>query len=168
MKQDVVGLRGFFDGFFRVPLEQWGGFLAGWPGLAYNESHETWFRRIAFGVNFLTKLPPQVALDMTASIIQYSLGTTQLLQSVTPFFGEPQSYEYDRNMDRIGDVAAKAEARKMMQESEVVPEVPVMFDDGETELRDSSSALSPEKHQAKVAEATISETDLAVATMSSE
>lgn len=129
MKQNVVGLRGFFDGFFRLPLEQWGGFLAGWPGLAYNESHETWLRRIAFGVNFLTKLPPQVALDMTASIIQYSLGTTQLLQSVTPFFGEPDSYEYNRNNDRVGDVAAKAEARKMILESKVVAEVPVAFDE---------------------------------------
>ena len=56
--------------------------------------------------------------------------TTQLLQSVTPIFGEPDSYEYDRNMDRIGDVAAKTEARTMMQQSEVVPEVPVMFEDG--------------------------------------
>lgn len=129
MKQNVVGLRGFFDGFFRLPLEQWGGFLAGWPGLVFNESHETWLRRILFGVNFLTKLPPQVALDMTANILLYSLTTTQLLQSVTPIFGEPDSYEYDRNMDRIGDVAAKTEARTMMQQSEVVPEVPVMFED---------------------------------------
>ena len=104
-------------------------FLAGWPGLAFNESHETWLRRILFGVNFIVKLPPQVSLDMAASILQYSLTTTQLLQSVTPFFGEPSSYEYDRNMDRIGDVAAKTEARKMILESVVVPEVPVMFDD---------------------------------------
>lgn len=66
---------------------------------------------------------------MTASIILYSLTTTQLMQSVTPIFGEPYSYEYDRNMDRIGDVAAKTEARRMMQQSDVVPEVPVMFDD---------------------------------------
>ena len=77
----------------------------------------------------MTKLPPQVAVDMTASILQYSLGTTQLLQSVTPFFGEPASYEYDRNMDRIGDVAVKAEARQMMSESTVVPEVSIVFDD---------------------------------------
>ncbi len=104
-------------------------FLAGWPGLAYNESHETWLRRILFGVNFLVKLPPQVALDLATSIIQYSLTTTQLLQSVTPFFGEPNSYEYDRNMDRIGDVAAKSEARKMIEQSQVVEELPVMFDD---------------------------------------
>lgn len=135
MKQNVVGLRGFFDGFFRLPLEQWGGFLAGWPGLAYNESHETWLRRILFGVNFIVKLPPEVALDMAASIIQYSLKTTQLLQSVTPFFGEPYSYEYNRNMDRIGDVAAKQEARAMIEQSQVVEELPVMFD----EESDSSS-----------------------------
>jgi len=75
------------------------------------------------------KLPPQVAIDLTASIIQYSLSTTQLLQSVTPFFGEPDSYEYDRNMDRLGDVAVKTEARKMMSSSDVVPEVPVAFED---------------------------------------
>lgn len=104
-------------------------FLAGWPGLAFNESHETWLRRIAFGVNFLVKLPPQVAIEMTASIIQYSLTTTQLLQSVTPFFGEPDSYVYNRNMDRLGDVAAKTEARKMISASDVVPKVPVAFED---------------------------------------
>ena len=103
--------------------------MAGWPGLAYNESHETWLRRILFGVNFIVKLPPEVALDMAASIVQYSLKTTQLLQSVTPFFGEPYSYEYDRNMDRIGDVAAKKEARAMIAQSQVVEELPVMFDE---------------------------------------
>ena len=27
MKQNVIGLRGFFDGFFRLPLEQWGGYV---------------------------------------------------------------------------------------------------------------------------------------------
>ena len=181
MKQNVVGLRGFFDGFFRLPVEQWGGFLAGWPGLAYNESHETWFRRIAFGVNFLTKLPVQVAVDMTASILQYSLGTTQLLQSVTPFFGEPYSYEYDRNMDRIGDVAVKAEARKMMQESPVVPEVPVMFDDGDGDEDDDASPVllrssdassnggtsSPEK-ELTVAPVTMAQDERVPVTLSSE
>lgn len=70
---------------------------------------------------------------MAASIIQYSLTTTQLLQSVTPFFGEPYSYEYGRNMDRTGDVAAKTEARRMIEQSQVVEELPIMFDeDGES------------------------------------
>ena len=105
MKQDVIGLRGFFDGFFRLPLELWGGFLAGWPGLAYNESHETWYRRMWFGLTFVLKLPPGVALDMATSIITYSLQEgIPLMQSVTPFFGEPYSYEYKRNNDRIGDM----------------------------------------------------------------
>lgn len=80
-------------------------------------------------MNFLVKLPPEVALDMTVSIIQYSLKTTQLLQSVTPFFGEPYSYEFDRNMDRIGDVAAKKEARAMIEQSQVVEELPIIFDE---------------------------------------
>jgi lycopene beta-cyclase len=105
MKQNVVGLRGFFDGFFKLPLEMWGGFLAGWPGLANNETHETWQARIWFGLNFIVKLPPEVALDMAASIGAYSLtGGLSLIQSVTPLLGEPFSYEYKRNEDRIGDV----------------------------------------------------------------
>jgi lycopene beta-cyclase len=104
MKQDVVGLRGFFDGFFQLPLELWGGFLAGWPGLANNESHEAWLKRMWFGVSFLIKLPLPVALGMATSILKYSTEGISLLQSVTPFFGEPYSYEYKRNMDRIGDV----------------------------------------------------------------
>ena len=109
MKQDVVGLRGFFDGFFRLPVELWGGFLAGWPGLAYNENHETWYRRMWFGVSFLVKLPPSVALDMATSIVTYSIAEgIPLMQSVTPFFGEPYSYEYDRNTDRVGDVVSES------------------------------------------------------------
>ena len=109
MKQDVVGLRGFFDGFFRLPLELWGGFLAGWPGLAYNENHESWLKRIWFGLTFIVKLPPTVALDMATSIVTFSLTEgLSLIQSVTPFLGEPQSYEYKRNTDRIGDVVSKA------------------------------------------------------------
>jgi lycopene beta-cyclase len=105
MKQDVVGLRGFFDGFFRLPLELWGGFLAGWPGLPYNENHETWLKRIWYGLSFIVKIPLPVALDMAANIVQYSITEgIDLAQSVTPIFGEPYSYEYKRNMDRIGDV----------------------------------------------------------------
>ena len=106
MKQNVVGLRGFFDGFFRLPLELWGGFLAGWPGLAYNENHEAWFKRMWFGLSFVIRLPVSVALDMAASIAQYSLTGISLMQSVTPFFGEPYSYAYKRNMDRVGDVVS--------------------------------------------------------------
>jgi lycopene beta-cyclase len=107
MKQDVVGLRGFFEGFFRLPLGLWGGFLAGWPGLANNENHESWLKRMWFGLTFIIKLPLPVGLDMAANIVQYSISEgTPLPQSVTPFFGEPPSYEYKRNNDRIGDVVS--------------------------------------------------------------
>jgi len=131
MKQNVVGLRGFFDGFFRLPLEQWGGFLAGWPGLPNNDQHETWWARMLFGINFIIKLPAPVAFDMAANILTYSLGGISLMQSVTPIFGEPPSYEYERNNDRIGDVAAKLEAKRMIGQSKVTAELPVAFGEEE-------------------------------------
>lgn len=129
MRQNVQGLRGFFDGFFRLPLPLWAGFLAGWPGLPHNECHETWNARLWFGLNFLVRLPSSVALDMTASIVTYIVTTNlSLAQSVTPFLGSPSSYEYQPNKDVVGDVAAKMEARRMIQESKVVEDVPVDFE----------------------------------------
>ena len=127
MKQNVVGLRGFFDGFFRLPQEMWAGFLAGWPGLPNNDKHETWISRILFGVTFLSKLPPKVAFDMLSSIITYSFTGISLLQSVTPFFGDPLGYKYLVEEKQVGDVAAKKEAKDMMQKSQVVDYVPVEF-----------------------------------------
>ena len=129
MKQNVVGLRGFFDGFFRLPLAQWGGFLAGWPGLPNNDQHESWWARMLYGLNFIIKIPPPVALDMALSIIQYSFQEITLLQSVTPFLGEPESYQYQRNQDRLGDVSAKMEAREMIASSKVTQDMPVAFDE---------------------------------------
>jgi len=128
MKQNVVGLRGFFDGFFQLPLAMWAGFLAGWPGLPNNEKHESWYARMLYGITFVTKLPPQVALDMFLNIVGYSLETgVPLPQSVTPFFGKPASFEYQPNTDVVGDVAAKAEARSMLMASKVEEIVPVAF-----------------------------------------
>jgi hypothetical protein len=51
-----------------------------------------------------------------------------LPQSVTPFLGEPQSYEWqgERN-GNVGDVAAKEEARLMIQQAKLM-DVPVDFD----------------------------------------
>ena len=129
MKQDVVGLRGFFNGFFKLPLPLWAGFLAGWPGLPHNENHETWIARLWYGLNFLVRLPPSVALDMTVDIITYIITTNlALAQSVTPFLGEPDSYLYRPNTDNVGDIAAKNEAREMILASKVVEDVPVDFE----------------------------------------
>ncbi|KAL3761833.1 hypothetical protein ACHAW5_001941 [Stephanodiscus triporus] len=130
MGQDIVGLRGFFGGFFKLPLAMWGGFLAGWPGLPYNENHEGWWSRLVFGITFVSKLPPSVAFDMLGSIIAYSITEgVPLPQSVTPFFGMPAGYEYKEKHMAVGDVAAKAEARKMIEDSKVEEIVPVDFEE---------------------------------------
>lgn len=156
MKQQVVGLRGFFDGFFRLPVELWGGFLAGWPGLAYNDNHETWLRRMWFGLNFIIKLPPQVGFAMFSSIVSYSLfENLSLIQSVTPFLGEPESYEYDRNLDRIGDVAAKEEAVRMIQQSNAFAEM-------------STEVAASTETQESVALSTPSLADVVVETLQNE
>ena len=129
MKQNVVGLRGFFNGFFRLPQEMWAGFLAGWPGLPNNEKHENWAARMLFGVTFLSKLPPTVAADMLFSIITTSLSGTALIQSVTPLFGNPLGYVYKESKKQAGDVAAKSEAKQMMTKSDVVDFLPVEFNE---------------------------------------
>ena len=162
MKQNVVGLRGFFDGFFKLPLELWAGFLAGWPGLPNNEKHESWNARIWFGINFLARLPPQVALDMVASIVQYSLATgAPLVQSVTPFLGAPPSYEYrDFGMETVGDQRAKAEAKRLILESKVTELLPPAFVDGvEVESTPPATEVSGEDKPEFTAEEFIPQDD---------
>mmetsp|Transcript_8677 Transcript_8677/g.12785 ORF Transcript_8677/g.12785 Transcript_8677/m.12785 type:complete len:628 (+) Transcript_8677:139-2022(+) len=128
MKQNVEGLRGFFDGFFRLPLEMWAGFLAGWPGLPNNKSHETWSARIGFGLLFVSKLPLQVAVDMFTSIVAYSVTNfPSLPRSVTPFLPDPEDYIHVERPELMGDVAAKSEAMRMIAESKVTKDVPVAF-----------------------------------------
>jgi len=135
MKQKVEGLRGFFSGFFKLPVELWGGFLAGWPGLAYNDNHETWYKRMWFGLNFIFRLPAPVALDLAGSIAKYMITEgVPLPQSVTPLLGEPPSYEYERNTDTVGDKEVKTEARKMIKESSVTEDLPIAFSEQEQEI----------------------------------
>lgn len=150
MKQNVVGLRGFFDGFFRLPLKLWGGFLAGWPGLPYNKNHESWFARMWFGLNFIVRIPAPVAVDMLGNIVGYIFSEgLPLAQSVTPFLGEPESYELEPNKDGVGDVAAKMEARRMIQQSILGQDLPVDFgSDGQSttsiaSAQETSSAPLP-------------------------
>ena len=143
MKQNVEGLRGFFDGFFRLPMPMWSGFLAGWPGLPGNDYHDNWASRMWYGVLFLSKLPLQVSLDMVSSIAGYTVfENLSLMQSVTPFLGVPDSYEYQMNTDVVGDVAAKSEARKMLMESKVEELVPVAFEEKETKSISESLSSS--------------------------
>jgi hypothetical protein len=68
-------------------MEMWSGFLARWPGLTNNEKRETWFACLLFGLTFVSKLPPKVALDMLFSIITYRITEGVVLpQAVTPLF----------------------------------------------------------------------------------
>ena len=81
------------------------------------------------GVRF--EAPPPVALDMVWSIIAYSISEgVALPQSVTPLFGTPDGYEYKERPAAVGDVAAKAEARRMIEESKVEEIIPVDFEEG--------------------------------------
>jgi lycopene beta-cyclase len=144
MKQNVVGLRGFFGGFFKLPLPLWAGFLAGWPGLPNNAQHETWLARLWFGVNFLVRLHPSVALDMVANIVYYiAFENLALAQSVTPFLGEPASFECQPNRDRVGDVAAKMEARQMILAAQVPMDLPVDFEREQPQRETVVAAVSP-------------------------
>jgi len=118
MTLDVKALRGWFDGFFRLPEPLWAGFLAGWPSLPGNEGHESWWARLTFGVQLLVKLPPIVALKLAGGIAQYTSSYgPPLMRSVTPLFGEPPKYTWDAPLpsDDVGDPGAKREARAMMK-----------------------------------------------------
>lgn len=169
MKQDVVGLRGFFDGFFRLPLELWGGFLAGWPGLPNNESHGSWFARIWFGVNFIVRIPPPVAIKMAASIVGYIISEpVPLAQSVTPFLGEPDSYEYKPNMDGVGDVAAKSEARRMIQASKLGQDLPVDFNSSSDKGENDSVKIPSKAPVVAVSEPAVAAATVVVADVDEE
>jgi len=154
MKQNVEGLRGFFDGFFRLPQQMWAGFLAGWPGLPNNNAHETWNARLWFGVLFLTKLPLKVALDLAFSIALYCVTEgVPLPQSVTPFFGKPKGYGYVEREGGVGDEVVKKEARDMIAASRVTKELPVAFNEQDSSLSDNAAAgeeVVPLAHTEKV------------------
>jgi len=71
-------------------------------------------------LQFLTKVPPKVALDLAASIVTYSIKYgVELPQSVTPFFGRAEGYndeaeiEFDFNR---GDVEAVDEIKSMLSD----------------------------------------------------
>ena len=140
MEQNVQYLRGFFDGFFRMPLDLWAGFLAGWPGLPNNDKHETWYKRLWFGLNLVARTPPQVTIAMAAAIAAFIVEEgPPLVQSVTPFLGDPPSFEYEDYLAaNVGDVAVKAEARRIIQASKVTEDLPSAFgEEAETDETDT-------------------------------
>ena len=89
LQLNAVDLRGWFSAFFELNQETWAGFLAGWPGLPGNIKHETRLERLLFGLDMFRRLPPPVALKLTAFLLSFSFTQGDaLLRSVTPFFGD--------------------------------------------------------------------------------
>ena len=114
MKLSVDELRRFFGGFFKLEPALWGALLSQWeylPGFHYEKD---WLARLLFGLQALVKLPPDMALKMALYIITYpDLG--DVIQSVTPFLGEPESYEKSiKFRENRGDSVAKDEAMEML------------------------------------------------------
>jgi lycopene beta-cyclase len=61
---------------------------------------------------------------MLGSIAAYSITEgVPLPQSVTPFLGLPDGYGFIEKKAVLGDVAAKAEAKKMLSGQEEIPVV---------------------------------------------
>ena len=60
-------------GFFALDQPVWSGFLAGWPRLPGNEHHESWPRRLLFGLQLLVRIPLPVQLKLAAAIASFSL-----------------------------------------------------------------------------------------------
>jgi lycopene beta-cyclase len=121
MIQSVEQLRGFFSAFFAVPMEVWGGFLAGWPGLPHNTNHETWNARLLFALSLFLKMPNSVRLAMIVYSMRYTFefGPGTLLRSLTPAIltGEgPRPVKWKAPIDKkfLGDYTAKDEAKEMM------------------------------------------------------
>merc|ERR1712216_227104 len=75
--QDAESLRGFFDGFLRLPASIWHGFLSGWKGLPGNEQHKAWYKRLTFALLVFFYVPMQVRISLLA---------TALLQDGSEFF----------------------------------------------------------------------------------
>lgn len=142
--QPVDKLRGFFDAFFQLEMDVWGGFLAGWPGLPGNQHHDSWDKRLKFGLALFVKFPPIVALTMMYYAVMFSLefGGNLLRSFLTPLFGpnlggvapiERESLTTRLTATyNVGDEAAKQEALEMLAagSGDPSPQVALLAEDG--------------------------------------
>lgn len=129
-QQPVSILRGFFDAFFKLDDDVWGGFLAGYPSLPGSHYHESWTGRLSFALQIFANMPNDVRLAMILYSIKYTAqyGPGTLLRSITPPFvlgtgpADIRSIEmyYQQptvaSTRRLGDIRAKDEARIMMKQ----------------------------------------------------
>ncbi|CAB1100630.1 unnamed protein product [Ectocarpus sp. CCAP 1310/34] len=120
MAQPASTLRGFFNGFFKLPLPLWAGFLSGYPNLPHNELHQDWQSRFKFGLQFFFKLAPavQFQLALAGALSGWKYG---LIKAVTPLAEAEEAKDllFDAEVDAIraaakakGDAASGASAEK--------------------------------------------------------
>jgi len=130
--QSVEILRGFFGAFFALPMDVWGGFLAGWPGLPGNDNHATFLARIRFGITIALQFPPKVAAIFVGYLATFTAeyGPLILKSIFTPVFqigvgaqppdpGLRARRDRDREVYWTGDSAAKLEAVAMLKAGRV-------------------------------------------------
>nr|ATD53302.1 lycopene beta-cyclase [Ishige okamurae] len=117
MAQDTSILRGFFNGFFKLPLPLWAGFLSGYPNLPHNEHQQEWYKRFAFGFQFFLKLAPAVQLKLMAAgaLNGWRDG---LIRSVSPMsiLEDSQDLGFDAEIEAIRLKAAATEADSAVSE----------------------------------------------------
>ncbi|CAM9885386.1 unnamed protein product [Pylaiella littoralis] len=109
MAQPAPTLRGFFNGFFKLPLPLWAGFLSGYPNLPHNELHQDWVSRFKFGVQFFFKLAPavQFQLALAGALNGWQYG---LITAVSPLAEREDSKDlmFDGEVEGIRAAAAAA------------------------------------------------------------
>nr|ATD53300.1 lycopene beta-cyclase [Sargassum vachellianum] len=110
MAQHAPILRGFFDGFFKLPLPLWAGFLSGYPNLPHNELHQDWQGRLGFGFQFFLKLAPlvQLQLVMAGVLNGWRYG---LIRSVSPLASgeEAKDLRFDDELESLRAAATAAD-----------------------------------------------------------
>jgi len=67
------------------------GFLAGWPGLPNNDFHETWDKRLIFGIQFWLLSP--LSLKIALGVAGVMSGGYPFIRCVTPFAELPLGFE---------------------------------------------------------------------------
>nr|ATD53299.1 lycopene beta-cyclase [Undaria pinnatifida] len=111
MAQQAPVLRGFFNGFFKLPTSLWAGFLSGYPNLPYNELHQTWQGRFGFGVQFFLKLAPavQFQLALAGALNGWQYG---LISAVSPLAAveDAKDLQFDSEVEAIRSAAATTAA----------------------------------------------------------
>jgi len=84
------------------------GFLAGWPGLPNNDFHETWDKRLIFGIQFWLLSP--LSLKIALGVAGVMNGGYPFIRCVTPFAELPLGFEKEAAAEAKAAAGAAAAA----------------------------------------------------------